>query len=296
MKFNTSLLPIWLLIVFAFHIISCSSNNTSGKNSTTIAYPEPGPDSIAKIFLPGIVSKEGLDFNAAFSPDGKTFYFSRGRNGKYIIYESRYKNNQWQEATISTLFDTLYSNADPFIGVDNALYFISNRPNGKADTTKDYNIYQMVKQGDEYTAPEYLTGVNSDSTEYYVSVARSGNIYFASDRNANLDLYMSKKSAKGYEEPVNLGPVINSVFDEHDPMIAPDESFLVYTSTRPDGFGEADLYITHNVKGRWSNPRNMGYGINTKTYEYCPYLTPDGRYFFYSSEYEVKWISSSVLK
>ena len=107
---------------------------------------------------------------------------------------------------------------------------------------------------------------------------------------------MSKKLAEGYDEPENLGSVINSVFDEHDPLIAPDESFLVYTSTRSDGFGEADLYISHKENDHWGNPKNMGIGINTKAYEYCPYLTPDGKYFFYSSEYEVKWVSSSVLK
>jgi hypothetical protein len=39
----------------------------------------------------------------------------------------------------------------------------------------------------------------------------------------------------------------------------------------------------------------MGISINTKAYEYCPYLSPDGKYFFFSSEYEVKWIGSDVL-
>ena len=292
MKFNTSFTHVWLLIIFAACITNCSTIDSSAN----IAYPEPMPDSTAKVFLPGIVSKEGLDFNAAFSSDGKTFYFSRSRNGKYVIFESRYNGTLWQEPTISNLFDTLYSNTDPFVAADGALYFISKRPKDKNDTIADYDIYRLVKQGENYAAPEYLTGVNSDSTEYYVSVARSGNIYFASYRNGNLDLYMSKKVTNGYEEPVNLGQVINSVFDEHDPLIAPDESFLVYTSTRADGFGEADLYISFNTNGRWGNPRNMGIGINTKAYEYCPYLTPDGKYFFYSSENEVKWISSDVLK
>jgi Tol biopolymer transport system component len=285
MKFIVSLTAAWLVIIFA----ACSSNQDG------IIYPQPPPDSTAKVFLPGIVSKEGLDFNAAFSVDGNTFYFSRGRNRKYIIYESVYEDHKWQPERVSRLFDTLYSNTDPFIGPDNALYFISNRPKDKSDTTDDYDIYRMVKQENFYGAPEYLTGVNSDSTEYYVSVARSGNIYFASYRDGNLDLFMSKKVANGYEEPVNLGVLINSVFDEHDPMIAPDESFLVYTSSRPNGFGEADLYITHKTNGQWTNPTNMGAAINTKAYEYCPYLSPDGKYFFYSSEFEVKWISGTVL-
>ena len=290
MKFNWSLTAAWLIIISAVCATSCSNNNTG------IPYPNPAPDSIPRVFLPGIVSKDGLDFNASFSTDGKTFYFSRSRNRKYVIYETVYKDSKWQPVNVSSLFDTSYSNTDPFVAPDNALYFISNRPKDKSDTTGDYDIYRMVKQGNAYGAPEYLPGVNSDSTEYYVSVARSGNIYFASYRFGNLDLYMSKKTATGYEEPASLGVLINSVFDEHDPMIAPDESFLVFTSTRADGFGEADLYLTHKTNGQWGNPTNLGIGINTKTYEYCPYLTPDGKYFFYSSENEVKWVSSNVLK
>jgi Tol biopolymer transport system component len=287
MKFKTPLTAVWLVIVLA----ACSSNNNTG-----IPYPEPAPDSVAKIFLPGIVSSDTLDFNASFSMDGKTFYFSRSRNRKYVIFETVHKDNKWQAETISPLFDTMYSNTDPFVAPDSAIYFISNRPKDKSDTTDDYDIYRIVKQGNTYGPPEYLAGVNSDSTEYYVSVSRAGNIYFSSYRDGNLDLFMSKKNGAIYEEPVNLGVAINSVFDEHDPLIAPDESFLVYTSTRSDGFGEADLYITHKTNGQWGNPRNMGIGINTKAYEYCPALSPDGKYFFYSSEFQVKWISSDVLK
>ncbi|THU39182.1 hypothetical protein FAM09_11745 [Niastella caeni] len=296
MNYNKSLSQSWLLIVLTACLASCASNKTQPDAISNIHYPEPMPDSLPIIFLPGIVSKDTLDFNSAFSNDGSTFYFARSRNRKYVILETSYKDHKWQEAAISPLFDTLYSNADPFIAADSALYFISNRPKDKNDTTDDYDIYRMVKQGNTYAGPEYLTGVNSDSTEYYVSVSRSGNIYFSSYRDGNLDLYMSKRTKNGYDQPINLGVTINSAYDEHDPLIAPDESFLVFTSSRPGGLGQADLYITHKTNGQWGNPTNMGSIINTKTYEYCPNLSPDGKYFFYSSEFQVKWVGSEVLR
>jgi hypothetical protein len=260
------------------------------------SYPEPVPDLTSTIFLPGNVSKAGLDFNAAFSSDGKTFYFSRSVNRKYIIFECKYDGKKWSEAKPSLLFDTSFSNTDPFIAADGAMYFISNRPKNGTDTTNDYDIYRMTRNGYIYSAPENITAINSDSTEYYVSVSGTGNIYFASYREGQLDLFMSKKKAGGYEKPVNLGGIINSDHDEHDPLIAPDESYLVFTSNRPGGFGEADLYITYNVNGQWQKPIHMDSTINTKTYEYCPNLSPDGKYFFYSSESDVKWISSRILK
>jgi hypothetical protein len=285
-------LPFTLFFIIAVCLASCAGNITQ----PAITYPEPAPDSLPLVFLPGIVSKDTLDFNSTFSVDGKTFYFSRSHNRKYVIFETTYKDNKWQEPIISPLFDTLYSNTDPFIAADSAVYFISNRPKQKHDTTADYDIYRLTKQSNGYGAAEYLPGVNSDSTEYYVSVSRPGNVYFSSYRDGNLDLYMSRKTANGYEKPVTLGPVVNTSYDEHDPLIAPDESFLVFPSDRPGGQGEADLYISHKVNGQWQTPAPMGHGINTKRYEYCPYLTPDGRYFFFSSEFNVKWISSTVLQ
>lgn len=290
MKYRRIFVATCLFITF--YISSCKQNNFP----PGINYPQPAPDTMPLVFLPGIVSTDTLDFNSTFSVDGKTFYFSRSHNRKYVIFETTYKNNKWQEPVISPLFDTLYSNTDPFIAPDSALYFISNRPKDKNDTTADHDIYRLVKQPNGYGAPEYLNGVNSDSTEYYVSVSRPGNVYFSSYREGNLDLFMSRKTSAGYEKPVNLGATINTTYDEHDPLIAPDESFLVFPSDRPGGLGEADLYISHQTNGQWQQPVALGHGINTKRYEYCPYLTPDGKFFFFSSEFQVKWITSNVLK
>ncbi len=211
MKYNKTLVATCLFI--ACCITNCKENHLPA----SIAYPQPAPDTIPLVFLPGIVSNDTLDFNSTFSVDGKTFYFSRSHNRKYVIFETTYKDNKWQEPVISPLFDTPYSNTDPFIAPDSALYFISNRPKDKSDTTADYDIYRLVKQPNGYGAPEYLNGVNSDSTEYYVSVSRPGNIYFSSYRDGNLDLYMSRKTINGYEKPVNLGSIINTPYDEARP-------------------------------------------------------------------------------
>lgn len=280
----------YFLLTFTYCCLASCSNN---RLASTI-YPAPEPDTIAKVFLPGIVSTDTLDFNAAFSPDGKTFYFSRSSNRKYIILESKYNGKVWTPPIPSPLFDTTYSNADPFFSQDGDLYFISNRPKGPTDTTDDYDIYRLPKNGPGKS--ERLDKINSDSTEYYVSLSNNGNIYFASYRDGNLDLYMSRKTAGHYEEPVNLGPTVNSTADEHDPLIAPDENWLVFTSGRSGGLGEADLYITFKKNGQWQLPRNMGERINTKTYEYCPNISPDGKYFFFSSESDIKWINSRILK
>lgn len=287
---------LYLRLLSAYCCMACCTHSQQLSQKVTVRYPVPLPDTIAQTFLPGIVSSDTLDFNATFSPDGKTFLFSRSHNKRYIILESTYNGKEWTTPSPSPLFDSSYSNVDPFFSPDGDLYFISNRPKDATDTSKDYDIYKLPMSNGGAGKPVRLNEVNSDSTEYYVSLSRNGNIYFSSYRDGNLDLYMSRKTNGHYEKPVSLGPTINSSHDEHDPLIAPDESWLIFPSDRPGGFGEADLYITFKKNGQWQQPQNMGNRINTKKYEYCPNLSPDGKYFFFSSERNVKWIGSQILR
>ena len=63
----------------AFVIIFLSCRNAA---TTSIQYPLSQPDAIPLPFMPGIVTTDKLDFNACYSPDGKSFYFARSKNKK----------------------------------------------------------------------------------------------------------------------------------------------------------------------------------------------------------------------
>ena len=82
-------------------------------------------------------------------------------------------------------------------------------------------------------------------------------------------------------------------FPVWNPVII-DEQFLIFTSVdRTDSYGSADLYYSlRNSDGTWMPARNMGTKFNTDSYEYCTYLTTDKQYLFYSTNYDVKWIST----
>ena len=264
-------------------------------------YPEPQPDSIALRFLPDIVCTDSLDFNAAFSPDGQTFYFSRSVKGKYKIYRSTFDGKDWTKPGLAPFSESEYAEADPFITPDGTLYYISDRMKGPSATIPDFDIWfvRPLTNG-EWTAPENLHVVNADSTEYYVSLSSNGNIYFASNRTGGYgdhDIYVSKLIDGKYSPPENLGPDINSSQMEHDPFISMDERFIIFTSVnRPDSFGQAVLYYSQvSEDGKWSTAMNMGKQFNTPTYEYCSFLSPDMKYFFFSSDYDVKWISAKYL-
>lgn len=286
-------------IVYLYLVLIVLTNCVPEKE-TQIPYPTPAPDSIALTFLPGVVSSDSLDFNSAFSPDGKTYYFSRAKKGKWDIYQVPLNTKEEYTVTLAPFSEEKYSQADPFILSDGTIYYISNRPKNERDTLRDYDIWRVRPNSDgTWSAPENVEGINSDSTEYYVSLAENRNLYFASTRKGGyggLDLYVSKFVNGNYTTPENLGAAINTATDEHDPLITPDEKSIIFTSyNRPGGYGEADLYYSQKKDHDWLPAVNMGKQFNTPTYEYCPNFSPDGKYFFYSGEYNVKWIDSNYL-
>jgi len=68
-----------------------------------------------------------------------------------------------------------------------------------------------------------------------------------------------------------------------NPCIAPDESFLIFTATSPEG-GDADLFVSDNQAGRWTQPVRLSETVNSTYADFAPCLSPDGRYLFFTSE------------
>ena len=67
-------------------------------------------------------------------------------------------------------------------------------------------------------------------------------------------------------------------------------STMILTSTRPGGFGNADLYVAFRERDRtWSKPVNLGETINSDQIDFCPMMTPDGRYLFFSRRWGATW-------
>jgi hypothetical protein len=92
-----------------------------------------------------------------------------------------------------------------------------------------------------------------------------------------------------WSEPINLGPVVNSGFNEFHPGISRDGLSLYFTSDRPGGVnggGLPEIWVTQreDLDANWEHPLNLGSNINVPGYESSvPNLTPDGRWLFFNS-------------
>ncbi len=128
--------------------------------------------------------------------------------------------------------------------------------------------------------------VNTEADEIYSSVVADGSLYFNSKRptEARSNLYRAQRQADGgFAEPVNVGSSVNGELWVGDTFVAPDESFMVLTSDLPGGYGSGDLYVSfRNTDGIWGEPVNLGAEINSDILDYCPMVTPDGKYLFFS--------------
>lgn len=115
------------------------------------------------------------------------------------------------------------------------------------------------------------------------------------DRNATgpewkrvtADVLAVEQDAYGpWSAAVNLGPIVNSVFNDNHPAISKDGLSLYITSNRPGGFGMTDLWVSHraNLDDPWGAPANLGPSINTPFAEVAPTFSPDGHRLYFHSD------------
>ena len=189
-------------------------------------------------------------------------------------------NGQWSNPTIAS-FSGSHHDMEPFITTDGLkLYFASKRPTSIDDTTKDVDIWFVKRDsidGDWSNPINLGAPINTDKNEFYPSLADNNNLYFTanySDSKGKDDIYVSQFKDGNYQKPYSLSAMINTEGEEYNAFIAPDESYLIFGAyKRADGFGSGDLYISHKDNaGKWSQAKNMGEPINSKSMEYCPFV------------------------
>ena len=208
-----------------------------------------------------------------------------------VILHMKQENNQWaapQVASFSGKYTGKYRDGEPHFSYDGTkLLFRSLSPlEGKGEPMAFTDIW-IVERDDGGWGEPVNPGppINSDREDLYPTISKSGDLYFASNRDGGWDIYISKYVNGSYATPEKLSDAINSEFGDWDAFLAPDESYMIFGSNgRPDGFGESDLYISfRDEDGTWTKSKNMGSQINTSYREVDPVISPDGKYIFFRS-------------
>lgn len=235
----------------------------------------------------GLFNDEKSNFNPVISADGKSFTFMSSLKFYDAIMYSRMLNGKW--AGPVNIYPELQIDGDISISClskDGRLLFLSR------DDNYDSNIYSASFDGTIwFPAVKLNKNINTKYWESHAFISEDGNqLFFASDRPGGfggLDLYVSRKINGEWGPAVNLGPEINTQFNEDRPFLTNFGKSLIFSSQGHENMGGYDLFKSELQSiGAWKKPVNMGYPLNTP--DDNTYFMPsgDGRSGYYFLEKE----------
>jgi outer membrane protein OmpA-like peptidoglycan-associated protein/tetratricopeptide (TPR) repeat protein len=131
--------------------------------------------------------------------------------------------------------------------------------------------------------------VNTPQNEGTISLSSDGQYIFYTGCNrpegeGSCDIYFSALDGDVWREPRNLGFPINTHSWESQPSLSFDGKTIYFSSNRPGGYGESDIWYSIYSKGRWSAPQNMGPTINTAGSEQVPFIAKDDQTLYFNSD------------
>jgi hypothetical protein len=238
------------------------------------------PGDTPEIFAPGVVSTQFDEHIAFFSPDGNELFFRLLDAPHSVALVMKQENGRWTRPQVLP-FAEHYGAKFTLAPDGNTIVVGSNRPlSGKGEPAENHSFWSVRRAETGWGEPELLLEVDGG----YPSISNQGNLYFYSDSLEGFgagDIFVSRLVDGSYQEPENLGDAINTPAYENDPFIAPDESYLIFSSTQTH---RQDLYISYKrADGSWTQAVNMGEKINAVAMV-CASVTSDGKYLFFSSD------------
>jgi len=253
------------------------------------------------LFAPGLISTSGNERDMAISPEGNEIFYSLSTpdNKMGALIHLKKQGKKWSAPEVVS-FSGTYRDIEPFFSPDGRkLFFASNRPLYEGDNSIDYNIWYVMKEEDDWGYPAPVGEIiNTDADEFFPAVGASGNLYFTAayqDSKGYEDIYMSRLTTTGYQQPVSLDSAVNSPLYEFNAWVSPKEDMIIFTSYgREDDMGGGDLYISRkNNTGNWLPAEHMRPGINSSSLDYCPFMDIANQNLYFTSK---RGINSDTVK
>ncbi|CAM1359623.1 WD40-like Beta Propeller Repeat [Tenacibaculum sediminilitoris] len=246
-----------------------------------------------KLFLPEL-------FNGL--PNVRDFSMSKNENEFYFTVESYLKeysfiayskkvNNKWQKPEVVS-FSGQYKDLEPFLSPDGLkLFFASNRKNNDSgEVKKDMDIWYVTRKSlsDNWSNPINIgSTINTSANEFYPSVTEKGDLFFTAEyenSKGKEDIYVSRLINSVYTKPIPLDSGVNSEKYEFNAFVAPDESFIIFTSYgRKDDLGRGDLYISKKGGNNEWLPASHLSSANSNKLDYCPFVDLQTNTLYFTS-------------
>jgi hypothetical protein len=211
----------------------------------------------------------------------------------YIAFIRRNKKGNWSQPKVAS-FSGMYKDLEPFLSPNGlTLYFATNRKdNISTEIKKDIDIWYVTRTSlkSKWSEPKNIGSViNTSANEYYPSVTNNGDLFFTAaykDAKGKEDIYVSRYVNGKYQKPVSLSSAINTEKYEFNAYVAPDESFMIFTSYgRKGSYGGGDLFISFkNKQNQWLPAENLGASINSNKIDFCPFIDLKTNTLYFTSD------------
>ncbi len=188
------------------------------------------------------------------------------------------------DETINSIHDEYL----PMITADEASMVYTRRFNGDMGGNEDFYFSYKDDSSEWKIATPLKDPINTRNNEGAICISPDGKyLYFAAkdrkDTEGGFDIYYCLKTGEDWYGPLNLGRPISSSNWDSQPSISADGKSLYFCSRRKGGIGGIDLYVSHLDGKRWGEAINLGNKINTPFDEQSPFIHPDGKTLYFSS-------------
>lgn len=255
----------------------------------------------ARVFidnLGSVVNSRFGDYSPTIAPDESLILFTSRRDvsmgakeaqsaDEYDedVYISYKEKGKWQPVkNMGPPINSVYHDATIGLATDGQSMLMYKGDNGG-------DIYECTLKGKEWSKPVKLNkAINTENHESSACYSFDGQIlYFVSDRPGGYggrDIYMSRLQKKGkWGDAINLGPVINTEYDEEGVFMHPDGKTMYFSSKGHKTMGGYDIFKTiwNDSLKSWSAPENIGYPINTADDDVFFVVSGNGRHGYFAS-------------
>lgn len=271
----------WVFICCAF-LLSASGleEGTPGASAYYLSQEPPGDTAV--LFAPGIVSTKVDESNFLVSPDGREIYFSR--NYKMMVMKQRKDGSGWTEPQQASFSGQLIDSSEFALTPDGKQVYFNLRKHVTGSKVT-LNLFVAERTNSGWSKPRGLGSPVSDQTMHAVSVSNSGTLYASG--------IIKMEFINGVYLPAKkLSPIIKG----YHPFIAADESYIIFDAKGEMRSNPQDLYISFRKKDNtWTTPQNLGPKINTSKMEGNASVSPDGKYLFFTRNFDIYWVEATFI-
>lgn len=287
-----------LLLSFAL-LVNCSPK----KPADYAGLPEEPPKGMPLPFKPELIPEGMIIHSGSFSPDLNAFFYtlSDARYERFDVYIIEKAGDRWTNSKEAFFNSGFNEHGAKFSPDGQAIYFTSTRPTGIAEVADTWHIWKSEKQEIGWSTPTFVDIPNlREKLVSHPTITKSGTLYFHA---SNLDysemtLYSAQPAAGKFGEAHKLAITENSL--ACTPFVTANGQMLIYAAIGK----QLDLVISKKTtEGDWSQPVPLDKDINTHG-QGNPYLTPDGKYLFYTTgtepkpgqhpDWQVNWVDLSM--